>query len=144
MLQIEKYFIKLSIAFILLLIILSIPLLAHSDSPPQNAKTLNLTHFQASQEVWIDKLGWCESRNNAYAINPKDLDGTASLGQYQFKKTTFLWLLNKYDIPVAPIFASSTQREIVRHMINDPSIKIRQQFPDCVRRIGLPPTSDSS
>ncbi len=140
----EKNFITFSVLFILSLILLSIPLIVSAQNSPTKVQSLHHVAYNSLQEVWIDKLGWCESHNNPYAINPKDLDGTASLGTFQFKVRTYQWLLKKYNIPVAPIFASSTQREIVRHMINDPSIKIRQQFPDCVRRIGLPPTSDSS
>lgn len=90
------------------------------------------------QEAWISKLANCESGDYDHAINPKDTDGTASLGTFQFKVTTYEWLLNKYDIPTAPIFSSTTQRAIVRRMINDPQIDISKQFPHCSKLLGMP------
>lgn len=106
---------------------------------PASSTQVSSTTLIYQQEVWIGKLALCESGDNDLAINPMDTDGTASLGTFQFKVSTYEWLLDKYDIIPAPIFSSTTQRAIVRRMINDPQIKIHRQFPTCVKKIGLPP-----
>lgn len=111
---------------------------AASNTPPEASKIVQVD-VSTLQEAWISKLSECESGDYDHAINPKDTDGTASLGTFQFKVTTYEWLLNKYDIPTAPIFSSTTQRAIVRRMINDPQIDISHQFPHCSKVLGLPP-----
>jgi hypothetical protein len=89
-------------------------------------------------DVWIYRLGDCESRNNELAINPMDLDGTPSKGQYQFKDGTFNHFSKKYNIPVTSIWEGSEQEQIVRHMIEDEEVNLAHEFPDCVKKLGLP------
>lgn len=115
-----------------------------------------------AREKWLAKLIQCESRGNPKAINPKDLDGTASYGLLQFKPSTF-WafgetygivkreknkdepklvimpdgsLGSEYDAMMSPFY----QKAIVRKMMDDKSVNWHQQFPVCTDRYGLPPT----
>lgn len=96
-----------------------------------------LTH---RQELWRGILEWCESRGNPNAINPKDKDGTPSLGGFQFKPRTFEHYRTKYKLPSADVMNYQMQFTIVGYMINDPDVNFEQEFPDCVRRYGWPPT----
>lgn len=94
------------------------------------------------QEVWLSALEWCESGGSPTAINPKDLDGTPSLGAFQFKPSTFDLYSKKYGIK-GELMDRDIQRLIVAQMLNDSSVKWRNQFPDCVRnKIGYPPISN--
>lgn len=95
-----------------------------------------LTH---PQEVWVSVLEWCESRGVKTAINPMDRDGTPSYYSFQFKPATFEYYREKYGLPEADISDYNTQKEIVRRMIGDPDVQWNQEFPDCVRKHGLPP-----
>lgn len=45
----------------------------------------------------IEKLSWCESRNNSQAINPED-GGSPSYGLHQYKWATWNWALDKYGL----------------------------------------------
>lgn len=91
------------------------------------------------REVWLMALEWCESRGLPGAINPVDRDGTPSNGLLQFKDTTFAFFSKAYGIP-GEMMDPEAQRAIVRRMMDDPSIKWQNQFPDCVQRhIGWPP-----
>ncbi len=126
--------------FALLVILFTLPRNTQADKVISPVATTTVVARETSQDEWIDSLAVCESGNYAYAINPKDSDGTPSYGMFQFKTGTYLWLLGKYEIQSAPIFSSTTQRAIVKRMINDPDIKIANQFPDCIKNhIGLPP-----
>lgn len=100
------------------------------------------------QEVWLYVLEWCECRGNHEAINQVDRDGTPSYYAFQFKPGTFRGYGEQYGvIPKGLTHAElmealksyELQREIVSYMILDPSINWYQQFPDCVRKNGLPP-----
>ena len=104
-----------------------------------------LTH---EQEVWLYALEWCESRGVKTAINPQDNDGTPSYYSFQFKPDTFTNYGIKYGLiesTTSPetlrerLKSYKDQRDIVTHMIHDKSVNWHQQFPDCVRRNGLPP-----
>lgn len=104
-----------------------------------------LTH---EQEVWLYALEWCESRGVKTAVNPEDRDGTPSFYSFQFKPATFLNYGIKYGVIAATtsptelselLKSYEAQREIVTHMISDKSVNWHQQFPDCVRKNGLPP-----
>lgn len=104
-----------------------------------------LTH---EQEVWLYTLEWCESRGVKTAINPNDKDGTPSYYSFQFKPSTFLNYGAKYGIVSATTTSDELpvklknyelQKQIVSHMILDKSVDWHQQFPDCVRKFGLPP-----
>lgn len=100
------------------------------------------------QEVWLYALEWCESRGVKTAINPEDNDGTPSYYSFQFKPDTFINYGIKYGLIPATtspeelrekLKSYKYQKDIVTHMIHDKSINWRQQFPDCVRKNGLPP-----
>ena len=100
------------------------------------------------QEVWLYALEWCESRGVKTAVNPEDRDGTPSFYSFQFKPSTFLNYGIKYGTVAAKtspaelsemLKSYDAQREIVTHMIFDKSVNWHQQFPDCVRKNGLPP-----
>ena len=45
----------------------------------------------------IDRLSWCESRDNEYAVNPHD-GGSASYGRFQFKEATWHYYLDRYGL----------------------------------------------
>lgn len=94
--------------------------------------------YTRSIDEWIYKLGMCESGNNPKALNPKDTDGTPSKGKFQFKDSTFNWLSKKYNIATTSIWNADEQEQILRRMIEDDDIDLSRQFPDCVRKLGLP------
>lgn len=90
------------------------------------------------QEAWIDKLERCESSGNPKAINPEDLDGTPSYGSFQFKPSTFKMYSARYGVS-GELMDRSAQREIVVNMLGDAKVKWTSEFPDCVRKLGVPP-----
>lgn len=114
-------------------------------SPPP--VTTSLTH---AQETWISALEWCESRGAPAAINKVDLDGTSSYYSFQFKPGTFTWFGYKYGVLKSPVLPlkqalelmkdTEMQRDIVRGMVKDPTTAWHIQFPDCVKKLGTPPT----
>lgn len=89
-------------------------------------------------EAWKKELSNCESGGNQKAINPVDLDGTASLGKFQFKKTTFFAYGKKYNIKVTDVFNGDEQELLLDRMIQDETVDLTWEFPDCTTRIGLP------
>lgn len=104
----------------------------------------SLTH---QQKVWISALEWCESNGIYEAINPNDLDNTPSYYSFQFKPSTFKQYGEKYgviekglsnDEVFQKMKSHELQREIVSYMLNDQSVKLHNQFPACVRKLGLP------
>lgn len=102
-----------------------------------------LTH---EQEVWQYALEWCESQGKASAINPKDRDNTPSYGAYQFKPSTLTYFAKLYGIATSTegVMDPSVQTKIVEQMIlHRADIDWHQQFPDCVRKLGLPPLPHS-
>lgn len=90
-------------------------------------------------DTWLKKLAKCESGGNWKALNPIDRDGTPSKGKFQFKDNTFNFFSKAYGIATTSIWNGDEQEKIVRKMILDKSVNFKQQFPDCVRKIGLPP-----
>lgn len=112
---------------------------ARSDTEIQKPK------LTQQQEVWLSALQWCESRGVDSAINPKDRDGTASYGAFQFKPSTYAYFAKRYGLASTTDYMNAAaQREIVSDMLLDSSVsnaQLRtQQFPDCISRvIGLPP-----
>ena len=118
----------------------------------QELKTPQLTPYQIDlnhrQEVWISALEYCESRGKNSAVNEKDLDGTPSYSNFQWKPSTLLSFGKLYglievnktlkDVPEL-LKDYELQRNIVRKMINDPGVKLKGQFPGCVKKLGLPP-----
>ncbi|MDE2102574.1 MAG: hypothetical protein KGL39_35330 [Patescibacteria group bacterium] len=100
------------------------------------------------QKVWIDALEWCESSGKNEAVNPKDLDGTPSYYAFQWKPGTF----REYGIRYGVIDANITNDEmmadmklyplelsIVAGMVKQQDVPWHELFPQCVRRLGLPP-----
>lgn len=92
------------------------------------------------QRVWLDALVWCESGATASAVNEKDVDGTPSYGWLQFKPSTLAEFEKAYGIK-GDLMSSTTQEAIVEQMIARGGVDWRHQFPDCVRKLGLPPTN---
>ena len=92
-----------------------------------------------AQEDWLQQLIICESSGNPEAINPKDKDGTPSYGLLQFKPSTFTGYRKQYGLPEAELMDPEAQKETVRHMMQDEFVNWHQQFPACVRRLGVPP-----
>lgn len=95
-----------------------------------------------SLDAWIGKLAQCESGGNWKALNPKDLDGTPSKGKFQFKDTTFDYFSGIYKIATTTIWNGDEQELILREMVKDPTVDLHHQFPECTRRLGLPPQVD--
>lgn len=114
----------------------------HSNLPivVQNLPILVTTSSKVttSTEKWIIDLRWCESRNHDDALNPVDVDGTPSKGRFQFKDTTFYNFARIYKIKVTSVWNGDEQEIILRRMIKDKSVNLAKQFPDCVRKLGLP------
>jgi hypothetical protein len=107
-----------------------------------------LTHQQL---VWSYALEDCESAGNESAINPRDLDGTPSYYSFQFKPSTFLGFGIHYGILATGTTPAQlkvamrdypTERKLVEAMVHDgKNINWHRQFPDCVRKLGMPPVS---
>lgn len=103
------------------------------------------------QDTWIRALEWCESRGETGAVNEIDRDGTPSYYAFQFKPGTFRSYGTLYGIIAAGIPEKELmellkdrdlQYAIVSEMVLDyDSIDWRQQFPGCVRLLGMPPRS---
>lgn len=100
------------------------------------------------QEVWLYVLEWCESQGRPEAVNQVDRDGTPSYYSFQFKPSTFRFYGEKYGVIekglseadlMEKLKSYELQREIVKNMIFDNTVKWTQQFPDCVKKYGLPP-----
>jgi hypothetical protein len=91
------------------------------------------------REVWLDALIMCESGGNPGAVNPLDLDGTASYGLLQFKPSTFDMYQKRYGIE-GELMDPEAQKSIVRRMMDDDVVRWQNEFPDCVRKLGWPPT----
>jgi hypothetical protein len=93
-----------------------------------------------AQEVWKSALEWCESAGNPEAINKEDLDGTPSYGAWQFKPSTLDMFAKKYGIATTTVMDYKVQEAVVTQMIlHSKEINWRQQFPWCMKKIGLPP-----
>lgn len=139
---------KLLVIGILFLVATAIiPLGKAEDALADKAEQIQskLTH---KQEVWLYALEWCESRGDLTAINPKDKDGTPSYYSFQFKPSTLKYYGQMYGlieeeisnkVLMEKLKSYELQKSIVTEMILDPGIKWRQQFPDCVKKLGLPP-----
>lgn len=94
-----------------------------------------------AQLVWSYALEWCESHGVPGAINPKDRDGTPSYGGYQFKPGTLNAYAKEYGVEASSsVMDYAEQRATLEAMIlHEKQIDWHQQFPDCVKRLGLPP-----
>lgn len=92
-----------------------------------------------AQKAWLGALEWCESNGVEAAINPKDVDGTPSLGLLQFKPSTFRSFSKLYGIAATSTMNADIQEEIVTQMILRGGVNWRKQFPVCTSKLGLPP-----
>ena len=120
--------------------LLGTPVLA-PEPPPEAPKLAQVA--SSTLDVWIHRLALCESGGKWTALNPMDLDSTPSKGKFQFKETTFRNFAKKYGIKTTSIWNGDEQELIVREMIKDKSVNLRQQFPACVRKLGLPNITSS-
>lgn len=91
----------------------------------------------------VYKLENCESNHIAWAVNPKDRDGTPSYGAYQFKPSTLLYYAKKYGYNINPepqeiinlAFDRKFVSEIVIKMFQDKSVNLKREFPVCSKKI---------
>lgn len=136
-------------ALIVTLILLSFSYTS-ADESSKTTSTSTEPVLSHQQEVYLYALEWCESKGVQTAVNPKDRDGTPSYYSFQFKPGTFKWLvvkygiLNKEDVDTLEKVKKNMadyelQKLIVKHMLFDKNIKFKQQFPDCVLKLGQPP-----
>ena len=105
-----------------------------------------LTH---RQQVWVYVLEWCESGGNTTAVNKIDRDGTPSYYSFQFKPGTFRYYGELYGVIqkglsetelMEKLKSYELQRSIVEQMVlNRDKIAWTKQFPDCIKKYGLPP-----
>ncbi len=111
---------------------------ADSEVVPVPSTQSILTH---RQQIWLDALEWCESGGNPKAYNPKDRDNTPSYGLLQFKPSTFYYFEQRYELGSSTDYTDSAMQEaITAEMIaHSGSVDFHRQFPDCVKRLGLPP-----
>lgn len=137
------------LALCLVILALLVPTVAEekADETQSDQQKIVLTH---QQEVWLGALEWCESRGENSAINPKDKDGTPSYYNFQFKPSTLRYFGEKYGLIDKDVSQETLmellkrydiQRGILERMLSDETVNWRQQFPDCVSRLGLPPKS---
>lgn len=109
------------------------------EIPEPKAKEIPEIKLQTvTREEWLADLIMCESSGRPEAINPVDLDGTASYGLLQFKPSTFEHFKKAYGIE-GELMDPEAQKAIVRRMMDDKSVRWEQQFPACVRKLGRPP-----
>ncbi len=124
----------------------------------QEAKVEPVDQLTHEQRVWLGVLEWCESRGNNKAINPRDRDGTPSYGGFQFKPSTLAYYATMYDVPLKSwhkcdaegsanclddneLMSYPIQKSVVEKMIEHrDDIDWGQQFPDCTKRFGYPPS----
>ena len=100
-------------------------------------------------EEWRYNMRMCESSDNPNAINENDLDGTPSYGLWQMKPNTFKGWVQKYDLfnwrewekgdYQNNIMSREHQEEIMDHVIVDPGINWKNEFPNCFNKYGKPP-----
>jgi len=125
------------IAFALIAILIHMKVNAEQAQVITTPKPVDI--LSERQRVWINALRWCESNAVDGAINPKDKDGTASLGRYQFKTGTFAYYQKLYGLPSAELMDGEAQERIVEQMIVRGGIKWSNEFPECTRKLGTPP-----
>lgn len=125
-----------------ILMALTVPKRAHSETiieKPADVVYVDKPSLSPAQTIWLAHLMTCESGINKNAVLKVDLDGTPSLGILQFKQSTFDAYKKQYAF-TGEIFDGTTQVAIVTEWILHPgSIDWRWQFPDCVKKYGLPP-----
>lgn len=103
-----------------------------------------------AQRTWISALEWCESAGKPTSINPNDSDGKPSYYSFQFRPDTFKMYALRYGLftkeelsTQEKVFTAmkehSNQYRIVSEMINDNRVRWKNEFPLCMKKIGLPP-----
>lgn len=119
-----------------------LPVAVHSEAPPPvetKIEYVDKPSLSSAQIIWLAHLMSCESSINKKAVLRVDLDGTPSIGLLQFKQGTFDSYKKKYDLK-GDIFDGETQVDIVSYWILNPGeVDWKWQFPDCVRKYGVPP-----
>lgn len=103
-------------------------------------------------EEWKQDMRICESSDNPNAINEVDLDGTASIGLWQFKIGTWKSWNQKYQVfPVYEwdeadywntIYSREHQDAIIDAALEDPTMDWAWHFPGCIKKHGLPPVGE--
>lgn len=73
---------------------------------------------QVTTKEIMEHLSLCESSNNPWAINNKEIHGK-SYGLYQFRLDTFQHFGKRYGLPHNDIFNPLQQRDIVKKMIEE-------------------------
>ena len=116
------------------------------NSPPLPAAPSRLS---LAQSEWLWRLEECESGHNPLAHNPRDTNGEESNGLYQFQRPTWRGYNLKYLIYPADqwepsdfennLWDGKMQRAILEEMLFDKSVRWQNEFPGCVKKIGLPP-----
>ena len=101
------------------------------------------------QELYLAKLINCESGDNPLARNDHDRDNLSAKGLYQFKDKTWRFYIKKYDLWnwrnweeadfENAIWSREHQEVVLRYMLNDEDVNFKREFPQCVKRLGLPP-----
>ena len=135
-----------TLAGVAILTFLAVPLKASKSAPPRlDPPTVGelLDSIKDSRLKRImTELGACESGHDPKAVNPEDLDGTPSLGWYQFKPSTLYEEGKRYKIlnDIEPneieniIFDTQTQFSVAFAMIADRGTQRsfwQSQFPGC-------------
>ena len=119
------------------------------STPTQATSTAPIQILNHPQLVYTYSLEWCESHGVITAVNPKDSDGTPSYYSWQWKPSTFRYFGIKYGVLATSTTQAEAsiamhdydnQRKVIEAMVADSKhINWHQQFPDCTRKIGLPP-----
>ena len=88
--------------------------------------------------IWVYKLSYCESGGREDALNPKD-GGSRSVGLVQFKDSTFLGYVKRYNLPytIKDIWDKDAQVDVAVHMLLDNPQNWRH-WTNCTLKIGKP------
>lgn len=134
---------RVLVGLAILLTLLLIAMLFRSEMVSYTAEAETKPTLSHAQQVWKSALEWCESRGNPDAVNEEDLDGTASYGAWQFKPSTLDYFSEKYGVATSTsVMNRDWQDRVVTQMIlHRDEIKWSQQFPWCVKKLGLPPAN---
>lgn len=134
-----KYVVGIAVFMAILTTLLFVPRLAKSQNDVIAVTVPEKATLSVPQIIWLARLMQCESGIKATAINPNDLDNTPSYGILQFKPGTFTHYANKYGIK-GTLMDATAQVEIAQQWILT-GFDLSNQFPDCVRKLGFPPST---
>ena len=93
------------------------------------------------QQAWLGSLEYCESRGKPDAINPMDSDGTPSYGILQFKPSTYAWYAKIYGMASTTNYMDPEEQEAIVTQMIIRGVNWAKQFPDCTKKLGVPPKS---